>query len=101
MPGVRDVPHALTLSDRVWRGACGAVHDRDRNAAWNIRAEGIHRHGAHKDAKRLGSLLVGKRRRTKNPACFSRGSVSALATARAPPIVGRDLQDKPSDDSPD
>lgn len=32
---------ALTLSDRVWTCGCGAVHDRDLNAARNIRAEGI------------------------------------------------------------
>lgn len=32
---------ALTLSDRVWACGCGAVHDRDLNAALNIRAEGI------------------------------------------------------------
>jgi putative transposase len=31
----------LTLSERVWRCGCGAVHDRDLNAAQNIRAEGI------------------------------------------------------------
>ncbi|MGK0617904.1 RNA-guided endonuclease InsQ/TnpB family protein [Meiothermus cerbereus] len=34
---------ALTLSDRVWTCRCGAVHDRDLNAARNIRAEGIRR----------------------------------------------------------
>lgn len=32
---------ALTLSDRVWTCGCGAVHDRDLNAALNIKAEGI------------------------------------------------------------
>lgn len=32
---------ALTLSDRVWTCECGAVHDRDLNAACNIKAEGI------------------------------------------------------------
>ncbi len=31
----------LTLSDRVWTCGCGAVHDRDLNAALNIRAEGM------------------------------------------------------------
>ncbi len=31
----------LTLADRVWTCACGAVHDRDLNAARNIRAEGL------------------------------------------------------------
>ncbi|GEM87960.1 RNA-guided endonuclease InsQ/TnpB family protein [Meiothermus granaticius] len=31
----------LTLSDKVWTCGCGAVHDRDLNAARNIRAEGI------------------------------------------------------------
>ena len=34
---------ALTLSERVWACECGAVHDRDLNAAQNIRAEGIRR----------------------------------------------------------
>ncbi len=32
---------ALTLSDRVWTCGCGALHDRDLNAAQNIRAEGM------------------------------------------------------------
>lgn len=31
----------LALSDRVWTCECGAVHDRDLNAAMNIRDEGI------------------------------------------------------------
>src|SRR5690606_12412713 len=34
---------ALTLSERIWTCECGAVHDRDLNAARNIRAEGIRR----------------------------------------------------------
>lgn len=33
----------LSLSERVWTCECGAVHDRDLNAARNIRAEGIRR----------------------------------------------------------
>src|SRR5215510_12204389 len=34
--------HALLLSDRFWKClACGACHDRDHNAAKNIRDEGI------------------------------------------------------------
>jgi putative transposase len=32
---------ALTRSDRRWRCECGAVHDRDLNAARNIRDEGL------------------------------------------------------------
>jgi putative transposase len=32
---------ALTLSDRAWDCGCGAHHDRDLNAAKNIRDEGI------------------------------------------------------------
>ena len=31
----------LTLADRIWMCACGAVHDRDVNAAENIRYEGL------------------------------------------------------------
>ena len=30
----------LTLADRVWYCCCGAVHDRDVNAAINIKNEG-------------------------------------------------------------
>ncbi|ADI13685.1 RNA-guided endonuclease TnpB family protein [Truepera radiovictrix] len=32
---------ALTLADRVWTCACGAVIDRDLNAAHNIKVEGL------------------------------------------------------------
>ncbi|NTU84528.1 MAG: transposase [Chloroflexales bacterium] len=31
----------LTLSDRVWTCDCGATHDRDLNAARNIRDQGL------------------------------------------------------------
>lgn len=33
--------NTLTLADRLWTCGCGAVHDRDLNAAQNIRAEGL------------------------------------------------------------
>ena len=35
------VNRALTLKQKHWTCACGAVHDRDTNAARNIRAEGL------------------------------------------------------------
>jgi putative transposase len=35
------INEGLALSDRVWTCVCGAVHDRDLNAARNIRAEGM------------------------------------------------------------
>lgn len=35
------VNDALTLADRSWTCVCGLVHDRDLNAALNIRTEGL------------------------------------------------------------
>lgn len=35
------INQALKLSDRDWSCACGVMHDRDVNAAKNIRAEGL------------------------------------------------------------
>ena len=35
------VNEELTLADRVWRCCCGILHDRDLNASWNIRSEGL------------------------------------------------------------
>ncbi|MCX7782654.1 MAG: transposase [Meiothermus sp.] len=40
-PECGTINQALTLSDRVWTCECGAVHDRDLNAARNIRAQGM------------------------------------------------------------
>lgn len=53
---------ALKLSDRSWRCECGAVHDRDENAARNILAAGqaVTAHGAgvrtRRDSSRRASL---------------------------------------------
>jgi putative transposase len=35
------VNDALTLADRAWTCGCGMTHDRDLNAARNIRIEGL------------------------------------------------------------
>lgn len=35
------VNKTLTLADRTWTCACGRTYDRDRNAAANIRHEGL------------------------------------------------------------
>lgn len=39
------VKEGLALGDRVWKCKCGQVHDRDVNAAINIRNEGIRKLG--------------------------------------------------------
>lgn len=37
-----EINEHLSLSDRIWTcGGCGTVHDRDKNAATNIRDEGL------------------------------------------------------------
>lgn len=40
-PNCGEINGELTLSDRVWTCRCGSVHDRDLNAARNIRDEGL------------------------------------------------------------
>ena len=56
----RTVNADLVLSDRVWTCACGAVHDRDLNAARNIKTEGLKLMVAvgHADTRNAGGAHV-------------------------------------------
>ncbi|SRR6266498_6141252 len=73
----------LRLSDRCWKcPACGIWHDRDHNAAKNIRDEGIRIFLAAGHAERLNAcgasvrpVMAGRSQRSRNPAAYSRGSV--------------------------
>src|SRR6266498_5090587 len=73
----------LALSDRIWKcPACGVWHDRDHNAAKNIRDEGIRIFLAAGHAERLNAcgasvrpVMAGRSQRSRNPAAYSRGSV--------------------------
>ena len=52
--------HTLALSDRTWSCDCGATHDRDLNAAMNIRQEGF-RQLAAGQAESLNACGAGTR----------------------------------------
>ncbi len=69
----------LTLADRVWTCACGTTHDRDLNAARNIRDHALHLLLADgtSDSQNASRELV-------SPATGRHGSVTEEATALAP-----------------
>jgi putative transposase len=72
----------LTLDDRSWICCCGAVHDRDQNAACNIDAEGMrlftsHVAVGHTETQNACGALVrpataGAGHRSKNPISLER-----------------------------
>ncbi|NTU83836.1 MAG: transposase [Chloroflexales bacterium] len=69
----------LTLSDRVWTCDCGATHDRDLNAARNIRDQGLKLllAGGSTDSINASRELV-------SPATRGHGSMTEEAPALAP-----------------
>jgi putative transposase len=68
----------LILADRVWTCACGATHDRDLNAACNIRDQGL----------RILAVGATERRNAPrapvSPATRGRGLMTGEAPALAP-----------------
>lgn len=68
----------LTLADRLWTCGCGVVHDRDLNAATNIRDQGLNLllAGGSTDSINAPGELV-------SPATRGRGSVKGEATPLA------------------
>lgn len=71
------VTDALTLSDRVWTCACGSVHDRDLNAARNIRDHALRLLLADGTSDRQNAL-----RELVSPVTHGHGST----TREAPPL---------------
>jgi putative transposase len=72
----------LTLKDRVWVCGCGAVHDRDLNAALNLKAEGMrlvaegHSDTLNARGAALRPAMAGTRLRSENPPASAVGSVN-------------------------
>jgi putative transposase len=62
----------LTLSDRTWTCECGLTHDRDENAARNIRTEGLSLLTSGSDSPTLKLLRKGKTNKSLAPSVDAR-----------------------------
>ena len=85
---------ALTLSDRHWMCDCGAIHNRDLNAAENIRREGLKQLAAGQ-AESLNACGAGVRLigaigdEARIPPALAVGSVNPSQTAFLVPLEGQ------------
>jgi len=59
------INHALKLSDRTWTCACGKTHDRDLNAALNIKCFALHPQSLRREAPESTPVETAVRRSVK------------------------------------